>query len=271
MAKHRNPFPTAEEKETKKRRKAREKWKKVGGIVLIAAAVCAVFWGISALFGNPITRMKASGAIGAYVRENFPQMSVSSVHYGRDSGEFYAVVTLAGSVDTHFLVYYKNGECRDYYADSVTDLQNTVERMENAWSEKVKETLTDVLGNGTVQVSVADFREARESGEFSVDMPEDTRPTVPLALHVTCEGEPTVAALSRTLKAVFAALPEEYDVARVNLTLKDGKTAWTAFHVTADDVASENLEALLSEAFDRPISSLKQTEEFPLYVTETKE
>ena len=31
------------------------------------------------------------------------------------------------------------------------------------------------------------------------------------------------------------------------------------------------LETLLSEAFNRPISSLKQTEEFPLYVTETKE
>lgn len=262
MAKHRNPLPTAEEKAKRKSDERAERIKKVAIAVGIVAAVLVAFFVYSHFFGNPISKMSASQNIKKYVAETFVgvDLDISSVGYDRESASFYALASSPTSQDTRFYVYCKNGMVYDYYEDSVKNLYNTLERLEEAFSETAKQALA---GESLVDVSLSatDFINALASGEFSLDMKVTTELKTEFAVYITLKGEPTVEGLAAALKSAKETLEKEDlpKMAFYNLTLEGDEKTAKAYNVSGEEIDGD-LEATLQHAYENPFEELSDVE-----------
>lgn len=261
MAKHRNPLPTPEEKAQRKRVRNIEKNKKVVIVIAAIALVVAGFFGYSKLFGNPFSRIAAEQNIKSHIAEEYPSLDLelSAVKYDRETGWFYANASSPTSVDTHFSVYAKNAEIRDYYKDSVTDLFNTIERVENEFSAAAKTAIAHE--NAEVTVAVLDFITVRESGVFKVDMPVSTDIEADFAVYVTVEGTASVEALCQLATETKAALDsaDMPQIALYNVTIVDGEKTAAAQNIPAEDI-TDGLEQKLTHALENPANPFGDSE-----------
>ena len=275
MAKHRKPLPTPEEKA--ERRYAR-KLKKIKKIVIVAAAVAvlvAAFFTYSYFFGNPISKMTAEKDIEFHIIDNYfsLDLDISPVKYDRETATFYAEAVSPKSEDTHFFVYAKGSEVWDYYEDSVEELFNTIERVENTFTEEAKSALVQkgmIKDDSYVVVAVLDFIAARESGNFTLDMPVAAEIQNDCIIYVELERTASVETVAEALVEIKSALDaaELPNIVLYNLTLVDGDKTLTARNVPAEDIGTEKLVNDLSFALENPSSSFGAAEdERPLRVS----
>ncbi len=261
MAKHRNPLPTPEEKAERKRARNMEKGKKIAVAIAAIALVVAAFFGYSSFFGNPFSRMTAEKNIQAYIAEEYPSLDLelSAVKYDRESGWFYATASSPTSVDTHFSVYSKNAEVRDYYKDSVTDLFNTIERIEDAFSAAAKTAIADETAE--VTVAVLDFINARESGAFKVDMPVSTDIEAEFAVYLTVEKTASLEAIAKTATELKKALDlaDMPKIALYNVTLVEGDKTASAQNIPTEDI-TDGLGQKLAYALENPANPFGDSE-----------
>lgn len=266
MAKHRKPLPTPEEKAERKAKRKTDVIRKVLFVLLITAVIIAGFFTYSHFFGNPFTKASAEKEIKLHILENYPNYDFEEyeVKYDREVGKFYAVVFSAASPDTHFSIYYENSECYDYFDDAVTNLYNTIDRIETEFADRLKTALVeDGIAEETAEISlsVVDFVQARESGEFTLDMPVTADLETDFAVYVEIKGAASVKALAETITKVsdkLAAL-DLPDVTFYNVTIKEGKTTAKAYNVKAEYVGAE-LELKLQHALDNPLDAFGDVE-----------
>ena len=260
MAKHRNPLPTSEEKAQRRKTARLEKINKI--VVIFGAFLVAVagFFTYSYFFGNPFSKMTAENNIKTHIEINYPSLDldISAVKYDRETGAFYAAASSPNSQDTHFWIYAKGAEVWDYYEDSVKDLFNTIDRVELAFSETAKSALvkSGVFDEKSeISVAVLDFINARESGEFSLDMPVSTDIGCDFALYVTAQKTASVESLAQTLAEIKSALPsaELPNITLVSVTLKEGTKTASAQNVPLEDI-DEGLVSTLTHALENPPS-----------------
>ena len=275
MAKHRKPLPTPEEKAEKRQAQRLEKTKKIGLVLVAFAVLVAAFFTYSHFWGNPFSKMTAENNIEFHIIENYfsLDLDISPIKYNRETGSFYAEATSPKSEDTHFFVYTKGSEVWDYYEDSVTKLFNTIERVENTFTEAAKTALVEkglAKDDSYVVVAVLDFIKARESGNFVIDMPVSADIQNDFVVYVELERETTVEAAAEALVEIKSVVDaaELPNIVLYNLTLvKDGKT-FTAQNIPAEDIGTEKLANDLSFALENPSSSFGAAEdERPLRVS----
>ena len=275
MAKHRKPLPTPEEKAEKRQAQRLEKTKKIGLVLVAFAVLVAAFFIYSHFCGNPFSKMTAENNIELHVINNYFSLNldVSPVKYDRETESFYAEATSPKSGDTHFFVYTKGSEVWDYYEDSVTKLFNTIERVENTFTETAKTALIEkglAKSDSYVAVAVFDFISARESGNFILDMSVSADIQNDFVVYVELEREATIEAAAEALVEIKSALDtaELPNIVLYNLTLVDGDKTLVARNVPAEDIGTEKLVNDLSFALENPSSSFGAAEdERPLRVS----
>ena len=275
MAKHRKPLPTPEEKAEKRQAQRLEKTKKIGLVLVAFAVLVAAFFIYSHFCGNPFSKMTAENNIELHVINNYFSLNldVSPVKYDRETESFYAEATSPTSGDTHFFVYTKGSEVWDYYEDSVTKLFNTIERVENTFTETAKTALIEkglAKSDSYVAVAVFDFISARESGNFILDMSVSADIQNDFVVYVELEREATIEAAAEALVEIKSALDtaELPNIVLYNLTLVDGDKTLVARNVPAEDIGTEKLVNDLSFALENPSSSFGAAEdERPLRVS----
>lgn len=266
MAKHRNPLPTPEEKAERKAQQKMDVVHKVCFVLLIIIVLLAGFFTYSKFFGSPFMKTSAEKEIRQHLDANYQKYDFEEykVEYDREVGKFYANVISTTSPDTHFTIYYENGECYDYYQDAVTNLYNTIDRIETELAKKLK---AELVKDGTIEekaevsLSVVDFAKARESGEFTLDMPVTTDLKTDFAVYVEMQGTASVESLSEIITKINSKLAEIDlpDVVFYNLIIKDGKTTAKAYNVKAEDVTAD-LETKLQYALDNPFDAFNDVE-----------
>ena len=275
MAKHRNPLPTPEEKAEKRKARNLDKAKKIIVVVAVASVLVGAFFVYSHFFGNPFSKMAAKNNIELHVIQNYfsLDLEVSPVKYDRDTASFYVEATSKKSEDTHFFIYAKGSEVWDYYEDSVTKLFNTIERVENTFTEVAKSALVEkglAKDDNYVTVAVLDFVDARESGNFTVDMKVSSDIQNDFVLYVEVEQTASVETAAKTLVEIKSAIESANlpNITLYNLTLVEGDKTLTARNVPAEDVGTEKLVQDLSFALENPSSSFGAAEdERPLRVS----
>lgn len=272
MAKHRNPLPTPEERAERKRTKNLQKLNKLIIVIAALAVLVAAFFTYSYFCGNPFSKMTAEKNIKLHIEQNYPSLELSAVKYDRETSAFYAEATSKTSVDTHFYVYAKGSEVWDYYEDSVKELFNTIERVENTFTEVAKTALTEkgtVAKDGSVTVAVLDFIASRESGSFTLDMQVSSDIQNDFAVYVELEKTASVQTAAEALVEIKTALDtaDLPNIALYNLTLVEDGKELIARNVPAEDIG-EGLLQKLSHALENPSSSLGAGEdERPLRVS----
>ncbi len=266
MAKHRNPLPTPEEKMERKNKAKLELIHKIALAILIVIAIFAGFFTYSHFFGSPFMKNSAEKEIHLHILKNYQKYDFEEyeVKYDREVGKFYTNVISTTSPDTHFSIYFENGECYDYFDDAVTNLYNTIDRIETELSGKLKTELVKdgvIEENANVSLSVVDFMKARESGEFTLDMPVTTDLQTDFAVYIEMQGTASVKSLAEIITKVNDKIAETDlpDVTFYNATIKDGKTTAKAHNVKAEDV-TEDLETKLQYALDNPFDAFGDIE-----------
>lgn len=266
MAKHRNPLPTPEEKEARKAKQRMDVVHKVCLVLLIIIVVLAGFFTYSKFFGSPFMKKSAEREIQHHLLTNYQKHDFEEyeVKYDREVGKFYANVISTTSLDTHFTIYYENGNCYDYYEDAVTNLYNTIDRIETELSNNLKAELVKdgVIEETTdVSLSVVDFTKARESGEFTLDMPVATDLETDFAVYVEMDGVASVESIAQIITNINGKIAEIDipDVTFYNVIIKDGKTTAKAHNVKAEDITAE-LETKLQYALDNPLDAFGDIE-----------
>lgn len=274
MAKHRNPLPTPEEKQARKAKQKLDVVHKVCLVLLIIIVLLAGFFTYSKFFGSPFMKDAAEKEIHLHLLRNYQKYDFEEyeVKYDREVGKFYTNVISTTSPDTHFTIYYENGECYDYYEDAVKNLYNTIDRIETELSKKLKDEL---VKDGTIQettevsLSVVDFSKARESGEFTLDMPVTTDLQTDFAVYVEMQGTASVKSLAETITKINGKITETDlpDVVFYSVIIKDGETTAKAHNVKVEDVTAE-LETKLQYALDNPFGAFGDVEnEHPFTVS----
>ena len=268
MAKHRKPLPTPEEKAAKRRKKFLKKINKIVIVALAIALLITAFCTYSHFFGNPFTKASAEDEINLHVTQNYSSLNldVSAIKYDYETACFYAEATSSTSVDTHFFVYYKAGEVWDYYEDSVTELFNTIERVEDSFTDIAKTALVQksILAEGDhVQMGVLDFIASRESGNFHLDMPVSADIQNDFIIYVELEKTATVEAAAEALTEIKSTLDtaELPNIVLYNLKLVEGDKTLAVENVPAEDIGTEKLANDLSFALENPSSSLGDSED----------
>lgn len=273
MAKHRNPLPTAEERQERRRQSRSKKLLKISAVLGAAILAIGLFWLYCTFFGNPITAISATSGIRAHVASQYPtlELDVSGVKYDRSTKSFYATATSKTSEDTHFNIYFKSGQCTDYYDDSVKNLFNTIERFEKAYSKTASDVLLQAGFDADVYLSVSDFDSARSSGEFYVDMPVTARISTGFSVYAELKGDATLEKLSDTLKILQSALSNRDGLPEIeyyNLKLTHGDSFAECCNVTSQDVQSQELSDILQNALDHPFDAFEDlNNEYPLTVS----
>lgn len=117
--------------------------------VKILAGLCAllliiiVLWFANGLLGNPISKMVANNTSKQYVAKNYPNMelNISDAIYNFKTGDYHVEVKSPTSKDTYFsLTISPFGKLiGDSYENDVLDKYNTLNRIDSAYSSKVKE------------------------------------------------------------------------------------------------------------------------------------
>ena len=266
MAKHRNPLPTPEEKAERRARQKLDAIHKVCLVLLVIIVVLAGFFTYSHFFGSPFMKSSAKKEIDSYIAQNYQRYDFEEyeVKYDRDAGKFYATVFSSTSPDTHFSIYFENGECYDYYEDAVVNLYNTIDRVETELSKKLKTALVEhnvVDNDAEISLSVMDYSKARVCGEFKLDMPVTTDLQSDFAVYAEIEGTASVKSLAQIITGINGEIAEIDlpDVIFYNVIIKDGKTTAKAYNVKAEDVNAD-LEAKLQHALDNPFDAFGDIE-----------
>lgn len=265
MAKHRKPLPTAEEKAERRKEIQNDKTKKAALVFIAILVVVVLFFAYSRFFGSPLAKSAAERNIKEHIAENYStlDLELSKVEYDRDTQTFHATASSPTSEDTHFTIHFINGDCVDYYEDSVKGLHNTIDRFGDTFAKSAKDTLIQkgiADSQSEISLSTADFSAARESGEFKVDMKVTTELETEFVVYASLEKSATIKSLAETLTAMHNAL-SQIDLpklARYTLILKDGKNTAKAYNVPTADIESGNLENILQNAHDNPFATFDQ-------------
>ncbi|MBR6531793.1 MAG: hypothetical protein IKT61_04765 [Clostridia bacterium] len=186
----------------------------------MVGAVC--IWFLIAFFGNPVSEFLLKQNAKEYLAENWPDSEyiIESVGYDFKTSNYYAEVSLPGSMDNNFTIYGGfNGKISfDTYEDSVVKRRNTAGRIGDEYRETVDKVFDGGTFGYTSDISFGDIEFADS------DYAED-------------ESVPDYAIYTETL------IPDaEYDVYDMGR-----KAGCLTVYVYDDDVSVEKLAEVLLE------------------------
>ena len=137
-------------------------------IILCAAVVLTVLYFAVAFLGNPVSYILTRHSANRYMEENFSDtdFKTSAVGYNFKTGGYYVNVDSPTSLDRHFTVYFDGwGKYRYDTYESITDLTNTISRLDSEYRKLVKSKLYE--GNGILNSGIA-FGEFRIAGIYEI-------------------------------------------------------------------------------------------------------
>lgn len=129
----------------------KKKTRKIFAFLAATALITGTVILLNALFGNPVSQMRAERAVGNYLEEQYPGKDyyAERVTFNFKMGEYYAPVRSAASIDSHFEVAIdsRGNILHDDYESRIPNGKNTAERITMAYRD-----LTDPVLKGLNQM-----------------------------------------------------------------------------------------------------------------------
>ncbi len=161
-------------------------WSGVVLIVFIMIVLGFLFSMITAIYGNPVTKLIATAQIRSYVDENYPDMDleVTKAVYNFKCGDYVSQVQSTTSMDTAFSVSWYSGKIDDTYEINVLQHYRTYQRLQQELSNKVEEVIGRDFPYET-SILFADLDKSMDDySALTLDMPLDTE-TFPMPTTLT--------------------------------------------------------------------------------------
>ena len=236
--------------------------KKVNTLKILAGlAAIILIMGIlfitNAFVGNPISQMLATRSIKKYVDKNYSSLDlkVDKAVYNFKDSAYSARAKSQTSVDTHFLVYYRDGKVqRDDYESYVLSGFNTIQRFQEEYSSIAKSLISKELGfeGNTTMVSYEkeEYEKANEilklDAKFEKDIP--MKAEVFLRFNLKDSSMENIARIFKDAHKIFLENGCKFN--KYNLYGESGESYIMINEVTPAHIESGELESLLEKARD---------------------
>ncbi len=146
----------------------------IAGLVAIGLIILLLVF-TNAFVGNPIAGAMAKNAAQKHVDKNYKDLNLKLEKpvYNFKFGEYMIEAHSETSKDTHFTIYYTRQEIRDDYDYTVGDKFNTFMRLEDEYSELVRDILHKELGykdnNSRVTLEKGEYEHIKDKLELDMD------------------------------------------------------------------------------------------------------
>lgn len=226
--------------------------------LIIAIGLIGVILSVTNSFvGNPISAAFAKRAAKKHIEKNYSNLDlvIEKPRYNFKFGEYMVNATSKTSIDTHFNIYYRNGEIRyDDYDSYVLGKFNTLDRLQKECANLVQPILSQVQGleNNRAMVLIDKWEYEQKNEAIQLDMAFDQ--SLPIDMQITLRADFE----DSSLKNIAQILEASYHV------LMDNGFSFTSYHVFSEhndvllmidnvqpaDIESGELEKLLEEALN---------------------
>lgn len=142
---------------------------------------------VTSFYGNPISAAIATSKIRTYVDETYPNMEleVPKVKYNFKFEEYTSHIQSKTSSDTRFMVSWSNGKIYNSYDGDVVQRYSTYGRLQQEFSDKMKEIIKKEFLYETSMVFADMGKEDGDISSLTLDMALDiTNPPIPTELSI---------------------------------------------------------------------------------------
>ena len=211
----------------------------------------------NAFVGNPVSAHFANQAIHKYVEEKYGHLDLETekVYYNFKDSAYVGRAVSPTSVDTHFAVYYRNGEVyHDDYEGYVVKKYNTVDRMGEEYSQLTQTIVANELGfkGNTTKVMYDSMYYSYPSNHFEIDMKFDRsiEAKAEVMLRLELKDQSVVGIVAVFENAHEAFLKYECTFQSYSLFSEDKKTDIMVTGIKPSHIESGNLKDLIQKALD---------------------
>jgi hypothetical protein len=228
---------------------------KIVALVIALFLIYLILSITNAFVGNPVSAAFAEKAIKHYVAENYSSLDLELEKpiYNFKFNEYTAIAKSKTSIDTHFMIHYRNGKVKyDDYESYVIGNFNTIQRLEKEYSTAVIPLLSHITGldNNTSMVTVEkeEYEKAKET--LTLDMPFDKAMSLNAKLIIRANlTDTTLKNIAHILEASHTASVENgYKFSSYDVFSEYKDILVMINDVTPADIENGKLEALLEEA-----------------------
>ncbi len=216
----------------------------------------AILFITNAFVGNPISAMLANKEIERYAKQHYSYLDLEfeKVGYNFKDGTYMVRAKSKRSIDTHFLIAYRQGEVVWDEYESVVNMFNTLERLSDEYSALVKRIIKKQLGYENQSYVMYSGEEYEQPNDvLELDMAFDQ--TLPLNAEVTLRlnvEERSMEGLANLLTDAHRALAKENcTFSQYHIFADDEETMVMVNGVTPADIESGKLVSLLNEAKEK--------------------
>ncbi len=232
---------------------------KIISFIIAACLIGAILFVTNAFVGNPVSSAFAKKTINEYVAEKYAHLNldVGKVSYNFKDSNYMARAKSKTSIDTHFNIYYRNGEIKwDEYESSVLGKYNTLSRLETEYSELAIQILSKIPGleNNRAMVLIEKWEYEQTNGDIKLDMKFDKSLPIDMKVIIRTDlKDISLKNIADILESSHRILLDHgcrftsYDI--FSESDSDG-TLVMVNDVTPEDIESGQLDKLLEDALN---------------------
>lgn len=230
---------------------------KIIALVMAIGLIGAILFVTNSFIGNPVSASFAKKAAKKHIEKNYSDLDliIEKPRYNFKFGEYIVKASSKTSIDTHFNIYYRNGQIRyDDYDSYVLGKFNTLSRLQEECANLVRPILSEVQGleSNRTMVLVEKWEYEQKNGAIQLDMNFDR--SLPVDMQITLQSDlenPSLKNVAHLLETAHHLLTNHgfkftsyhlYSEHKDILLMVDG--------VQPADIESGNLESLLEDALN---------------------
>lgn len=210
----------------------------------------------NAFVGNPISSALAKAQSKKYVEKYYSQMDLKleKPTYNFKDGAYIIKAYSESSKDTHFNIIYRNRDIRDDYEFKVEGKTNTLQRLEDEYTNFVKKLLADTLGYEDNESRVMYEKNVYQIAGGLLELNQEFDINLPLKAYVSINLQLDHVSLEELVKALEDSheifLRNDCVFYEYNAMIGSGSKVYNIFGIEPNQIESGNLLEIFEKAIE---------------------